>query len=708
MESKDGPNTTPVDDVTNKTKDGPNTNPVGDVTDKTKETADYAKYDDSKIDNDDDLEDTPYNRVWIKNKNKIKGLYSVKGINQELVNYAKNLILYYNQKIDVVKGLIKRKSTDSKKNFIGDTTIQQEQIDNIGNIILADRTLQNMGRNKKNIIIEGYYSNIGNESGTVMKKDYDDRNRTIRYLLLIKEYEANIEDINNAITTSDQIVSEEVVSVLSDVDEKLLKGLGETNFFGGAPPENEMEIATTPILSGGISQLAKAFKEYSTLVNSPITDPELQLALEQFCFYVECLSKNPTGYNTANFDSVCSDLLKRINVLLENNKTTYFIEHASKAEVIEMFVNSNNLLELDWLYNNMFKRLDIKIDDTGREKMTALDTACANSNLNKIWYLLSKDADINQKLKTAGGKTMLDAIANDYADIQRAAGNNAPKFDINLSGNNENLPGSVTATLLALGADQTNTRNFINPVGWKITQETIAQSKAHVDTHVKDMLANLQQEKTLAGQDKKEAGPLDGFQKQIDSANEAREKQFAEWATQTEAIVKRGQEINDEVIKLKEQGTKLLEEQKAIQDKIGPQIEAIKTETKKCENKFKVMSNELNTLVKSIKNRIKDVSTSVKTEETTVSTLTSEVKEIEGNEVLNAGVIDEKGASLDSAENNTAAREEEMDGEEEENPHEVFVRKYIDTNYVKKNLYEFINECRRLDSVPEWRAKICV
>ena len=229
-------------------KDGPNTTPVGDVTDKTKETADYAKYDDSKIDNDDDLEDTPYNRVWIKNKNKIKGLYSVKGINQELVNYAKNLILYYNQKIDVVKGLIKRKSTDSKKNFIGDTTIQQEQIDNIGNIILADRTLQNMGRNKKNIIIEGYYSNIGNESGTVMKKDYDDRNRTIRYLLLIKEYEANIEDINNAITTSDQIVSEEVVSVLSDVDEKLLKGLGETNFFGGAPPENEMEIATTPIL----------------------------------------------------------------------------------------------------------------------------------------------------------------------------------------------------------------------------------------------------------------------------------------------------------------------------------------------------------------------------------------------------------------------------------------------------------------------------
>jgi len=244
-------------------------------------------------------------------------------------------------------------------------------------------------------------------------------------------------------------------------------------------------------------------------------------------------------------------------------------------------------------------------------------------------------------LKTAGGKTMLDAIANDYADIQRAAGNNAPKFDINLSGNNENLQGSVTATLLALGADQTNTRNFINPVGWKITQETIAQSKAHVDTHVKDMLANLQQEKTLAGQDKKEAGPLDGFQKQIDSANEAREKQFAEWATQTEAIVKRGQEINDEVIKLKEQGAKLLEEQKAIQDKLGPQIEAIKAEAKKCEDKFKLMADELEVLVESIKNRIEDVSTSVKTEETTISTLTEEVKGVRIDKGLNLNTFEQ-------------------------------------------------------------------
>ena len=71
-------------------KDETTTTPAGDGTNKTTETDDGAKYNDSKIDNDDDLEDTTFNRVWIKNKKIIKGLYSVKGINQELVNYATN------------------------------------------------------------------------------------------------------------------------------------------------------------------------------------------------------------------------------------------------------------------------------------------------------------------------------------------------------------------------------------------------------------------------------------------------------------------------------------------------------------------------------------------------------------------------------------------------------------------------------------------
>ena len=96
---------------------------------------DYAEYNDSKIDNDDDLEDTTDNVTWKQNKAKIKALYTVKGITQNLVNYGNNLILFYEKKISAVKELIERKSSDSKKNFVGDATIQDEQKKNIEDTI---------------------------------------------------------------------------------------------------------------------------------------------------------------------------------------------------------------------------------------------------------------------------------------------------------------------------------------------------------------------------------------------------------------------------------------------------------------------------------------------------------------------------------------------------------------------------------------------
>jgi ankyrin repeat protein len=59
---------------------------------------DDSKYDDSNIDNDDDLENTPDNIEWKENKKKIKELYNTKGISQQLVNYSNNLILFYEKK----------------------------------------------------------------------------------------------------------------------------------------------------------------------------------------------------------------------------------------------------------------------------------------------------------------------------------------------------------------------------------------------------------------------------------------------------------------------------------------------------------------------------------------------------------------------------------------------------------------------------------
>ena len=64
---------------------------------------DEAVYDDSYIDNDDDLENTPDNIEWKYNKRQIKSLYANKGISQELINYGNNLILFYEKKFQLLK-----------------------------------------------------------------------------------------------------------------------------------------------------------------------------------------------------------------------------------------------------------------------------------------------------------------------------------------------------------------------------------------------------------------------------------------------------------------------------------------------------------------------------------------------------------------------------------------------------------------------------
>ena len=81
------------------------------------------KYEDS----DDELDDTPENNKWKINKSYMNTVIYNKDIVQDLVNYANNLVLFYETKIDAIKKLMKSKQSDTKKNFISDLTIQDEQ-----------------------------------------------------------------------------------------------------------------------------------------------------------------------------------------------------------------------------------------------------------------------------------------------------------------------------------------------------------------------------------------------------------------------------------------------------------------------------------------------------------------------------------------------------------------------------------------------------
>jgi hypothetical protein len=273
-------------------------------------TEDDAIYDDSHIDNDDDLEDTYDNKTWKINKAKIKALYTVKGITQNLVNYGNNLILFYEKKISAVKELIERKSSDSTKNFVGDATIQDEQRKGIGEMLWNDPSTKKMTDDEKLDLIIGYYSEIGNQAEEIMEKDYNDRNRTIKYLLLIREYEANIESIQNAIDVKGAIQVES--STNPDYENNIEISL---QTFGGGSGKKIIHGGANDQLSANYTLLVEGYKN---TINSPINDPELQTYLIQYFDKLQFLIADPANVDIVQFKEVCQQLLDRINFLKKN------------------------------------------------------------------------------------------------------------------------------------------------------------------------------------------------------------------------------------------------------------------------------------------------------------------------------------------------------------------------------------------------------
>ena len=89
-------------------------------------------------DNDDDLSVSESNEIWINNKNIIKPLYTTTTSDHLLINYGKNLILFYKIQIEKIKILLDRKGSNDTKHFIGDVTIQTNQQAQIANMIFDD------------------------------------------------------------------------------------------------------------------------------------------------------------------------------------------------------------------------------------------------------------------------------------------------------------------------------------------------------------------------------------------------------------------------------------------------------------------------------------------------------------------------------------------------------------------------------------------
>jgi hypothetical protein len=119
---------------------------------------------------------------------------------EKLQNYCYNMIYYYETRIKDVEKLIDKMSVGSGLSFAADLAIMDQQANGIDDIIDKEESLRSIDESTKKDAIKKYKEQVGSRSSDVMNKDYDNRNRTIRYTLLINEYKEKIKTIKQELS----------------------------------------------------------------------------------------------------------------------------------------------------------------------------------------------------------------------------------------------------------------------------------------------------------------------------------------------------------------------------------------------------------------------------------------------------------------------------------------------------------------------------
>ena len=697
-------------------KDYYDTVPEEKTKEKTEEKTELdAIYDDSHIDNDDDLEDTADNKTWKINKAKIKALYTIKGIHQNLVNYGNNLILFYEKKISAVKELIERKSSDSTKNFVGDATIQDEQRKSIGEMLWNNPSTKKMTDDEKLGLIRGYYSEIGNQAEEIMEKDYNDRNRTIKYLLLIREYEANIESIRNAIDITGVIQDEPSTepTYANSYDTSIYNsywdgGSGKKIIHGGA---NEQISDNYTLLVEG----------YKNTINSPINDPELQTYLIQYFDKLQFLIADPANVDTVQIKEACQQLLDRINFLKENQYggQNGGVEYGIDIEKhnIKTFIESNNYLELEnMLKTEKIKNVDIK-DEAG---VNAFSRAVQNKDYEKIYYLIAKGADINQEVQDfedSDTKTLLSETVKERDDVSIwitdyiRLGADKTKINISTIANNDNKNAFDNNTNL----NKEDTEKVKNQLKEMIN--TKIQKNLNQDAEQSDSSIVNQDAEQLASSSLDESDPNHPLYRQwkaLQDSKKERDDNFNKWGDEMKKLLDTSKATADEITKIQNgtfAGPEKYELQKeAIEKVTNAQLDLIEAQTQACIETYTKQTTDLSDDLLKQQQLAGQILTDTKTEDNK-NTLLDNLLGDKNSELLSYTNEQKNIADLVGEKTKTAqSKAENLDpinkNTKSESSHDRFVRLYIEPNYVKNNLYEFINQCRLLDSVPSWRAKI--
>ena len=767
-----------------------------------------GEYDYAIFGNGDELSNTNDNNIWIRNKNFIEQNLAQVNMTQNIIYYGQNLILFYENKINALNELIKRKSVDGKKNFVGDITIQNEQRMNIRKMLENDDNLKKLSPQQIDKIISDYEEQIGAKSSEIMEKDYNERNMTIKYLLLKTEYEENIKKIKEVIgngesnlNISSTTINDEPDSIDDFLSKALIGGkksninISDVNMnvinslFGG---ENVSKNVSN-VAKGGVSKdndnlykkLEFELVRYNTLLNNPLIENELLAYYIVFLDNLQMLSAFPHLFNKLDFLTDCNNLKNQIKYI-QNSLKSDNIYGGKRSKIVnkqqggstpkyDIFkilnslrlttqpgsIDDNLLLLFSYKFYRGFISVnrDQMMDFFGRLNNITIDTS--KSPLENLFEIVKENDQCRELLEIYNDKKRLVEYINKLK-INDSDLKNYPDSDVSESKEVSELLGLLYKLFTVRRRTYNNyifynneTSNFemrkdvynvnknsaseiqimkdaqatSNPFKFGVSDD----ERAKVDEiiNIWNGLVNTSQTSVIeipkppennvsASVEPPRPPPENNVSRQVSVVTpvniieaEEEETPFSniERNLKNEGIDPILELINKQVEAAEKIMNDLpsglspeLETQKGeLQKDAETKIKEIIAESEDVLNMYAENMNELSDELNASKERINEfgtnvdnISSKIQTEKVDITNIESENKIIMGDDHVKCSNI------KDVFDNDIFKSNKSV----HMTPHSKFVYSNIQKNYLKYSLYKFIEQCSKLDSLPQWRAKI--
>jgi hypothetical protein len=729
---------------------------------------------------DENIEKSDDNTNWILNKQFIERVFRTKHSNINLMNYCKNLKLYYETKIKQVKAVMNNKQSDVAKNFVGDITIQNEQQQEISEMIRQDTILKNV-ENMEPMITE-YYKNIGNNSATIMQQDYDARNKTIKYNLLMKEYQQNIEKLNPYIVDDNNVVDVNInnydyASSWDDterfnVDDDV--GDEDTDIAGGGPTHSYSDLIS----------------HFNAIGSDIITNPMLAVQMSYLLHKLQMAYINPSIVKTGYFGlTEINNTISMLKLRLTPNMTGGI---GAGIRVISEYYDPNDspFDRSDGYEDNIDIQLESESLDDAWESLEAINIELHKPKikhdliqhltpmLNKIKKNISIQTpvdilDINDAIKMIDNRDPRFNAKTKYQDarnyisarINTNSSTNAPITNPTSGETTQNVPLSATpnnpdiisenhgtdrvvqrdvdnhgyttmvdtkmsghaSNFFSANAPITNstpgeTTQYVHPSATLNNSDTISEnhgtdSVAHASNdsrnksgenglvNTTDSPKNIipTSETTLPQTANSPPNandvqtPIQAFERILKTNNEANKKYLAEY----EKLSKLTQEYETEIDKINKERDNLGDAQKKIAEITETAVKNITDSSAKCVSIYndRVLSLEKDLATELAYNAEvnKTIDAITAAEKLDQESLDADIKESDSFYNKNKLITNDINKNVVKSDGTYGIANSKKDS---------YIFNNITNNYVKNNLYEFIESCKKLDSVPEWRAKI--